>query len=184
MSSVNRTATSRFIDLRTSLNEQPSYVYVLSFCLFLCAFLFCLFLFGNQYFEDPTSRTPFNVKEEELTGAPFTVIQSADESDVSVTVGVSDANFEINFYTYYEKDRQRRRNAGVEIICPEASFTDVSDFPTTMCGESWSLCMVPRYWPLYQDRTLKGLEKDLEKLEQGTFLCDIYGRRWVFYATY
>ena len=93
-------------------------------------------MFGNQYFEDPTSRTPFNVKEEELTGAPFTVIQSADESDASVTVGVSDANFEINFYAYDEKDRQRRRNAGVEIICPEASLTDVSDFPTTMCGES------------------------------------------------
>ena len=91
--------------------------------------------FSLQYFEDKLTRTPFATKEENLIGAPFSVVPGFDDNDYMVTLGVDDADFEINFYGYDEKDKQRRKKAGVEIVCPEASFPDFSDYPSTLCGE-------------------------------------------------
>ena len=70
-----------------------------------------------------------------LASAPFTVSADADDTDASVTLSVSDANFEINFYAYDEKSQQRRKSAGVEVICPEASFPDNAIYPNSLCGE-------------------------------------------------
>ena len=85
--------------------------------------------------EEPSRGSLFSMKDEHLTGAGFTVMQSGDDADYSTTLSVSNADFEITFFAYDENEKSRRKNAGVQITCPDATYTRYSNYPESMCGK-------------------------------------------------
>ena len=65
-------------------------------------------------------------------------METVDDTKAKVTVMMNDATFQINFYANDEKHLKRRTNAGVEVICPNASFSDNAVFPNSICGKSFA----------------------------------------------
>lgn len=85
--------------------------------------------------DEPSRGSLFTTKDEQLTGAGFTVMQSPDYNDYSTTLSVSNADFEITFFAYDENDKSRRKNSGVQITCPDATYTRYSNYPESLCGK-------------------------------------------------
>lgn len=103
----------------------------------------------NNYFDKPEKREPFNVKENGLSQAPFSLRMKTDEESHSVMLTVTDASWKVIFTAYDEEDHVRRANAGVKVICPNAKFTEEGDFPQALCGNDTD------------SKALKNREKDL-----------------------
>jgi len=91
-----------------------------------------------KYLEDPESRTPFNVKESTMDqgGAPFWMKMIGDLDEGSVTLKSANASWRIVFRPSNENDTDSRKSAGIEFHCPNAKFTEESNYPLSLCGNN------------------------------------------------
>ena len=69
------------------------------------------------------------MKKENLTGAPFSVVQTADDNSYSVTLGISDSDFEIKYYACPESPEfcgRGLRSRAVKVQLLQCDLKDVS----------------------------------------------------------
>lgn len=89
-----------------------------------------------KYLEDPTTREAFNVKDTNMEkgGAPFWMKMIGNVDDGSITLKSANASWKIIYRPSNERNKDSRRAAGIEFICPNAKFLEESMYPYSLCG--------------------------------------------------
>lgn len=130
----------------------------------------------SHFKQDVVGKAPFATKDENLTGADFSIEQTPDEDTYSVTLSVSDADFQVIYYAYDHGNRTRRNLSGIKLMCPDVAFGRDNTYPNNICGsESDSVPLETRKTALGLDSIPQTLMYDIlnnTKVEQGNCQCE------------
>jgi len=130
----------------------------------------------NRYFDNPQGRSPWATKESSLPQGSFEIKMQDDGDTRTTTLTSNPGKWTVAFQAYSTSDKQRKKNAGVTISCPHADFTDISNYPDTLCGNDTSRDAVRE---TKKDQSLVSSTKsvlynilNMEHVYQTDFMCE------------